>query len=159
MFLPPQTLTICRLKKKRTLKGLSTSFIESLKENAERLKIEAPYALTLIILCYIPFMQNAENRELREKLIKARFSQCYGEDKNNNENLILEIVATRAKRAKLLGFENHADYVLKNRMALNETTVMNFLQELTEKSLPAAKRETEELINFARENGFEGEFL
>ena len=103
-------------------------------------------------------MQNAENRELREKLMKARSSQCFGEDKNNNENLILEIVATRTERAKLLGFQNHADYVLKNRMALNETTVMNFLQELTEKSLTAAKRETEELINFATQNGFNGEF-
>ena len=69
-------------------------------------------------------MQNSENRALREKLMKARVSQCFGKDKKNNEELILQILQARKERAKLLGFDNHADYILKNRMALNESTVM-----------------------------------
>jgi len=146
------------IENEEDLKGLTNSFIDSLKENAQRLKIDSPYAVTLDYPSYIPFMQNSENRELREKLMRARASQCFGEDKHNNENLILDILSARAERAMLLGFANHADYILKNRMALDENTVLNFLDELTSKSLPAAKKEMEELISFARENGFEGEF-
>jgi len=146
------------IENEEDLKGLTNSFIDSLKENAQRLKIDAPYAVTLDYPSYIPFMQNSENRELREKLMRTRASQCFGEDKHNNENLILDILSTRAERAMLLGFANHADYILKNRMALDENTVLNFLDELTSKSLPAAKKEMEELISFAKENGFEGEF-
>jgi len=146
------------IENEEDLKGLTNSFIDSLKENAQRLKIDSPYAVTLDYPSYIPFMQNSENRELREKLMRARASQCFGEDKHNNENLILDILSARAERAMLLGFANHADYILKNRMALDENTVLNFLDELTSKSLPAAKKEMEELIYFAKENGFEGEF-
>ena len=138
--------------------GLTDGFIESLKENAQRLKLDVPYAVTLDYPSYIPFMQNSENRALREKLMKARASQCFGQDKHNNENLILKILQARSERSKLLGFDNHADYILKNRMALNEGTVMDFLSELTTKSLPAAKREIKELITFANENGFKGQF-
>ena len=89
------------IENEEDLKGLTDGFVESLKENAQRLKIDSLYAVTLDYPSYIPFMQNSENRELREKLMRARASQCFGEDKHNNENLILDILSARAERAML----------------------------------------------------------
>ncbi len=136
------------------LKGLSNNFIDSLKENAERLKITSPYAVTLDFPSYGPFMQTSENRSLREELYKARASLCFSGSKNDNQNLIKNILKLRLDRATLLGFNDHAEYVLSDRMALSEDTVMEFLQNLAEKSYPAAKNEMLELSDFAKQNGF-----
>ena len=144
------------IENEEDLKGLSQGFIDSMKEDAERLKISAPYAVTLDYPSYIPFMQNSENRELRETLYKVRASLCFSGEKNNNQQLIKDILQARKEKALLLGFKNHADFILQNRMALTEETVMSFLKDLADKSYPAAKKEVKELEDFARENGFEG---
>jgi peptidyl-dipeptidase Dcp len=140
------------------LKGLSQGFINSMKEDAERLKISSPYAVTLDYPSYLPFMQNSEKRELREQVFKARSSLCFSCEQNNNKDLIKKILEYRRDKAILLGFKNHADFTLKNRMALTESTVMSFLKDLADKSFPAAKNEAKELESFARKNGFEGTF-
>ncbi len=140
------------------LKGLTSDFIDSLKENARRFKTDAPYAVTLDYPSYIPFLQNSENRQLREKIYKARASLCFSGKDYNNQELIKKILKIRKDRANLLGFENHAEYILKNRMAQKQETVMNFLHDLASKSIPAAKAELKELEEFSRQRGFEQDF-
>ena len=102
-------------------------------------------------------MQYAENRELREKLYRARMSLCFNETETSNIENIKNLVRLRDERAKLLGFSNHASFTLKKRMAETEETVYSFLEDLKLKALPKAKQELEELQSFAQENGFVGD--
>ena len=77
---------------------------------------------------YVPFMQYAQNRELREKLYRARMSLCFNESETSNINNIKELVQLRDQRARLLGFSNHAEFTLKKRMAKKKKRFFLFLK-------------------------------
>jgi peptidyl-dipeptidase Dcp len=64
---------------------------------------------------------------------------------------VLDIVRLRHQRAQLLGYENHAQYVLEERMAKSPATVFDFSQNILDKALPAAKAEMETLKNYGKE--------
>jgi Zn-dependent oligopeptidase len=101
---------------------------------------------------YVPFMKFANNRGLREDLYKAFTSKGYLNNKNNNEKIVLEIVSLRHQRALLLGYENHATYVLEERMAKSPKAVQSFLQSILDKALPAAQKEFKALEAFAKDH-------
>src|SRR5690606_22104223 len=65
--------------------------------------------------------------------------------------IVLKIVQLRHQRANLLGYKTHADFVLEERMAENPENVQHFLNELLEKSKPAAEKELKELTDFAQQ--------
>ena len=75
---------------------------------------------------YVPFMQYAQNRGLREKLYRARMSLCFNESETSNIKNIKELVQLRDERSRLLGFSNHAEFTLKKRMAEKEEKVFFF---------------------------------
>ena len=118
----------------------------------EKAKIEKDgktvYRFTLQQPSYISYMTYGSNRELREKLYKAYTTRA-----PENEKLIEEILALRDEKAKLLGFKNYAELSLKTKMAESPEEVIQFLENLAEKSKPQAKREYEELDRFAKEQG------
>ena len=77
-------------------------------------------------------------------------------NENNNEKVLLSIVKLRYDRAKLLGYDSHADFVLEERMAKDELTVRQFLTDLNEKAKPKAQEEWNEIIAFGKDNhGYE----
>ena len=138
------------------VKGLPEGIKEAFKEAAAEKGQEGKYLVNLDYPSYVPFMQYAQNRELREKLYRARMSLCFNESETSNINNIKELVQLRDQRARLLGYSNHAEFTLKKRMAEKEEKVFSFLEELKLKALPKAKEELEELKAFAKNNGFEG---
>ncbi len=97
-----------------------------------------------------PFMQFADNRERREEIWRAFADRGFGGEYDNCEN-ILKIVALKNERAKLLGFKNHADFVLSERMAQSAENVMSFLTKLKDAYKPGAEKELAELRAFAKE--------
>ena len=103
---------------------------------------------------YGPFMQYSTNRELRKQMYMAYNTKAVGGELDNCEN-VKKIVDLRIQSANLLGYETYADYALEDRMAKSKDTVNNFLAELLEPSVPAAKKEVEDIFNYAKENGFE----
>jgi len=103
---------------------------------------------------YIAFMKFADNRKLREELYKAYTSRAYHSNTNNNEETIRKIVNLRLERAKLLGYPNHATFVLEERMAENPVRVNSFLQQLHEASRPSALQDLADVKEFARGQGF-----
>jgi Zn-dependent oligopeptidase len=135
---------------KDDLKGLSAQQLEEAKETAKE-KGKKGYVFTLHYPSYIPFMKFCENRNLRRELYLAFGKRGFQNNKNNNENTIKAIVSLRDKRAKLLGFETHAHYVLQERMAKSPENVHNFLDELLVKSKPFAENELKEIKAFAKE--------
>ena len=135
---------------KNDLKGLPQYAIDQAKADAEQKNHEG-WLITLQAPSYIPFMQYAENRELREKLFRANGVKAYQNNEFNNEENVKNIVKLRHERAKILGYKTHADYVLEERMAKKPTTVLDFLNDLLTKAKPFAEKEIEELTAFAKE--------
>ncbi len=126
---------------------------ESAKEAAELLaqqKEKEGWLFTLDYPSYIPFMTYAKNRELRKKLSIAMGKKGFQNNKNNNEQIVLDIVSLRNKRALLLGYNSHAHFVLEDRMAETPETVLSFLNDLLEKAKPAAEREFKNLEEYAK---------
>ena len=103
---------------------------------------------------YSAFMQYSTNRELRKQLYMAYNSKAVGGEFDNLENA-RKIVDLRIQSANILGYKTYADYALEDRMAKNTETVNNFLAELLEPSIPAAKAEVEAIYEYAKENGFD----
>ena len=138
------------------LNGLPDDAKTAAKEAAETKGKSDSWLITLEFPSYIPFMTYADNRTLREQVWRA-FSRRAFEDKFDNQDNVKKIVALRHKRAQLLGYKTHADYVLERRMAQDKSTVMDFLSDLETYARPAAMRDLEAIKNFAKKEGFTDE--
>ncbi|WP_413531815.1 M3 family metallopeptidase [Empedobacter brevis] len=139
-----------KISDENDLKGLPQYAIDQAKADAEQKNYEG-WLITLQAPSYIPFMQYAENRELREKLFRANGVKAYQNNEYNNEENVKNIVKLRHERAKILGYKTHADYVLEERMAKTPKTVLDFLNDLLTKAKPFAEKEIEEIVEFAKE--------
>lgn len=137
------------------LKGLPEAVVEGAAMAAKEANQEGKWLFSLQYPSYIPFMTYAESRPLREKLFKAFGARCFDGGENDNKEIVKEIVKARNEKAKLLGFKNYADYVLEKRMAPSPTAVVEFLTDLEQKAHPAAHKEVEDVIEYAKENGAE----
>lgn len=136
------------ITEKAKLKGLPDSAIEMAKEEAENRNLKG-WVFTLQMPSYLSFMKFAQNRELREKMFRANGAKAFRNNDKNNAEIIKKIVRLRFERAKLLGFETHADFVLDERMAKSKENVKSFLDDLLKKAFPLAKKEIEILADFA----------
>ena len=134
------------------LSGLPDHAIAGARQAAEDKGYDGKWLFTLDYPSYGPFTMYADNRALREKMWLAFCNKAY-KDKYDNCNHILEIVRLRDEKARLLGYKNHAAFVLERRMAKTPETVMNFLNTLLKAYKPAAEADLEALQAFASENG------
>ena len=146
------------IEDKKDLAGLPDTAIAGAKQMAEDKGYDGKWLITLDYPSFGPFMTYADNRELRKKVWRAFGNRAY-QDKYDNCEIILKIVRLRDERAKLLGYKNHADFVLERRMAKTPQNVMGFLEKLLKAYKPAAERELEELKKFAISEGFAEEIM
>lgn len=146
------------IKDKNELAGLPESALEAAALAAKQAKEEG-YLFNLQYPSYGPVMKYAENRDLREKLYKARASIAFKNNEFNNTEIIRQITSLRLEKANLLGFNSYADYVLANRMAENADNVNSFLKDLLEASHKYTLNDIKEVEEFARKNGFKGKTL
>jgi peptidyl-dipeptidase Dcp len=135
----------------KELKGIPDQVREMAADIAKS-KNKTGWVFTLDYPSYVPFMTYLEDRSLRRKMSLAFGKRGFQENDHNNSEIILKLIELRKKRAELLGYESHASFVLEERMAGSEENVNNFLEDLYQKALPAAKKEWEELEDFAKEN-------
>lgn len=132
------------------LDGLPDS-VKTAAEDLAKSKEKEGWLFNLDYPSYVPFMKFSTQRSLREKMYKAFTSKGFQKNENNNEAIVLNIVRLRHQRAQLLGYENHAQYVLEERMAKSPATVFDFSQNILDKALPAAKAEMETLKTYGKE--------
>ncbi len=132
------------------LAGLPDSAKTMAKETAKKKDKADAWVFTLQAPSYIPFMENATNRELREELYKAYMSKANKGDERDNKEVVKKIVALRAEIASLLGYESYAAYVLEERMAGSSKQVNDFLGDLLDKAKPMAEKEVIEIREFAK---------
>jgi peptidyl-dipeptidase Dcp len=137
---------------KADLAGLPESLVEMAVMEAKKREKDG-WVFTLHFPSYIPFMQYAERRDLREKMLKAYSSRAFKGNKSDNSANVLKIANLRLKIAKMLGFSNFAEMILGDRMADTPAKVEKFLNELDIASKPAALRDYEAISKFAEESG------
>ena len=116
---------------------------------------EKGWTVTLKAPSYVPFVTYSSQRDLKEKLSRARGTCAIGGKFDNTEN-IRKITALRLKIANLLGYKCYADYVLDNRMAEKTETVNSFLAELLAQTKKYADKDYKTLNKYARSLGFKG---
>ena len=137
---------------KKDLAGLPESEIEAAAQLAKAKKRDG-WMFNLQGPSYNAFMKFADNRKLREEIYKAYNSKGYHQNSYNNEETVREIVNLRLERAKLLGYPNHAAFVLEERMAESPAKVNAFLEQLHEASRPGALQDLADVKAFAKSNG------
>ncbi len=138
----------------KDLAGIPEAILEQYREEAKERKLEG-FVVTLQYPSFLPLMTYAENRELRKELALANGKKSFQNNEFDNQNLIREIISLKQEKAKLLGYENYADYVLEERMAKSPSKVKSFLKELSEKAKPFAEKEIEALKKLAKADGIE----
>ncbi len=115
------------------------------------------WKLTLHGPCYLPVMQYADFRPLREQMYRAyvtRASALSLADKAadwDNSNVMLRILALRAEAAQLLGYNNFAELSLATKMAQSPAQVIEFIRNLAARAKPFAENDMAELTLFARQ--------
>jgi peptidyl-dipeptidase Dcp len=141
------------VEKKEELAGLPPAMVDAAAAAARKAGLEGKWVFTLQKPSWIPFLQYATNRELREKLYRA---YCNRGDNNNefdNKRIVARIAALRVARAQLLGYPNHAAYVLEENMAKTPAAVYDFLQKLWDPALAVAQKERDAMQAMIRKEG------
>jgi len=127
------------------LAGLPQTSIDAAAEQAKAEGMEGKWVFTLSKPSLIPFLQFANNRDLREKMYKAYYNRGDNNNEFDNKKLINEMVNLRLKKAQLFGFDNYADYVLDVNMAKDSKTVDKFLIDIFNPAQVLAKKELAEM--------------
>lgn len=121
------------------LQGLGEDYIQKLSKTDD-----GKYLVTLDYPDYVPFMQNADDEQARKEL-EFKFNRRGGQE---NVDLLEKTLTLRREIARLLGYKNHAELRLEDRMAKNPKTVMAFLKDLQKKLKPLGKKEDKEMIAY-----------
>ncbi len=109
------------------------------------------WKLTLKMPCYLPVMQYAQDRSLREALYRGygTVASEQGDARYDNSPLIEELLALRAEESGLLGLGTFAALRLQTRMARDAREVTVFLRDLAARAKPFAERDLAELKAYA----------
>lgn len=113
------------------------------------------YVFTLHLPSYMPVMQYADNRALRETLYHAYATRAseFGMPEWNNTPLIKDILKLKQEEAHMLGFKNYAELSLATKMADTPKQVTDFLDTLAKRAKPYAERDMQELVAYANKLG------
>jgi peptidyl-dipeptidase Dcp len=127
--------------------------VDAAAESAREAGLDGKWVFTLDKPSLIPFLQYAENRSLREKMFMAYINRGGNNNENDNKEVINRIVNARIERAKLLGYPNHAAFVLDENMAKNTQTVMPFLEKIWTRAQAQARKEVADMQEIIRSEG------
>ncbi|KAL0672507.1 hypothetical protein Bca4012_000487 [Brassica carinata] len=110
-----------------------------------------PWLITLDAPSYLPVMQHAKNRALREEVYRAYLSRASSGELDNTA-IIDQILKLRLEKAKLLGYRNYAEVSMATKMATVETAD-ELLEKLRSASWAPAVQDIEDLKSFAKDQG------
>ena len=133
------------------LSGLPEDVLQTAQETAQAAS-KTGWLFTLKAPSYVPVMQYANNRGLREKMYRAYGTRAseFGKAGQDNTPLMDEIVQLRGEEASLLGFANYGELSLASKMADGPQQVVEFMRELAQRARPFAEKDLVELREFAR---------
>jgi oligopeptidase A len=134
------------------LAGVPGDVLDAMRAAAET-DGKSGWKITLHMPSYLPVLQYADNRELREQLYRAYVTRAseLGKPEFDNTPLIASILKLRREAAVLLGFNSYAEVSLAAKMADTPAEVLKFLDELGVRARPYAEQDFNELKAFARD--------
>ena len=138
------------------LAGLPERVVAGAADAAAKNKLEGKWLFTLHVPSFGPFMQYSDRRELRRKLFEAYTSKADHGGESDNKAVASRSAALRAERAKLLGYESHAHFVLEENMAKTPERVSQLLDRIWNPAKAVAAREAETLREMAAADGVKG---
>jgi len=133
------------------LAGIPADVLAAAREAAAE-EARSGWKLTLRMPCYLPVMQYAHDRTLRETLHRAFVTRAseFGKPDWDNTDLVVRILKLRREAAQLLGYRDFAELSLVPKMARSPAEVLAFLDDLATRGKPYAERDMAELRDFAR---------
>ena len=136
--------------------GIPDDVLEAAREAAQKDEKQTDgkgWKFTLHMPSYLPVMQYADDRALREKMYHASSTRAseFGKAEWDNAPLIARIVPLRREIARLLGYQDFAEVSLVPKMAKSSSQVLAFLDDLARRARPFAEKDVEELKTFARD--------
>ena len=139
------------VEQRSEVQGLPEDVLQTAREAADAAG-KTGWLFTLKAPSYLPVMQFADNRTLRERIYRAYATRAseFGKPDWDNSPLMDEIVQLRAEEAELLGFANYGELSLAAKMAETPQQVVDFSRELAQRARPFAERDLDELRAFAR---------
>jgi peptidyl-dipeptidase Dcp len=132
------------------LAGLTDAEVQTAADAAAERGLDGKYVLPLSNTTGQPLLASLENRALRRRIMEMSQARGSQGGEYDNREVVSRVVRLRAERAALLGYENHADYVLEDQTALTTEAVNERLAELTPAAVANARREAralEEMID------------
>lgn len=129
----------------KDLAGLTETQIANAAQEADKAGLTGKWVFKLQNPSVLPFLQNAENRALREEIFNAYINRGNNGNEFDNNEVVKKLINLRLEKAKLMGYDNYAAFVLEERMAKNEKNVYNLLDELWAPSLKKAKEELSDI--------------
>ena len=135
------------------LTGLDQALITAAREEAAARDLDGKYVLPLLNTSSQPALASLQNRALREIIHSISLSRgSRGGDFDNTE-VLSNVLRLRAERAQLLGYDNHAHFILEDRTAQTVAAVNNRLAELTTPALANVNREAVDLQQMIYDDG------
>ncbi|NGX84678.1 M3 family metallopeptidase [Aequorivita sp. KMM 9714] len=132
---------------KEELAGLDEDYLKSIENEDGK-----GWTVALLNTTQQPLLSSLENRATREKLFKAAFHRA-DQGANNTSDIIKELVEVRAQKAKLLGFNNYAEWSLQKTMAKSPATINKFFEGLIAAATAKAQVEADEIQKMVKSKG------
>jgi len=129
----------------KDLAGLPQNVITAAAEAAAERGQPGKWAFTLQSPSIFPFLQYAENRGLRQQIYQAYIHRCDHNNETDNKALLSKVAALRVRKANLLGYPSHADFVLEENMAKKPEAVYALLEQLWRPAQARARQEVADM--------------
>lgn len=141
------------IEKQEDLAGLPQEIIDAAAVDAKAKNKEGKWLFTLSNSSVMPFLQYSSKRELRQTLFNAYQKRGNNDNDKDNKETVRKIANLRMEKAQLLGYKNHAAYVLEESMAKTPQTVNGLLEKLWIPALAKAKVEASDIAEMMRKEG------
>ncbi len=135
------------------LAGLSEDQIAAAAEAAKARDLEGKYVIALLNTSGQPALSSLENRELRRRIMQVSLARGSGGGEFDNREVVSRMARLRAERAALLGYPNHAAYILEEQTAQTVEAVNDRLASLVPPAVANARREATDLQTMAAADG------
>ena len=139
------------------LKGLPTPLIEAAAKEAEDNNQKGKWVFTLSNSSVMPFLQYAQDRELRQEIWNAYQMRGNNDNEYDNKEVLQKIANLRLEKAHILGYKSHAAYVLEESMSKTPEGAMDLLNQLWQPALQKAKNEAADIQTLMQEDGIQGD--
>lgn len=146
------------VENKDDLAGLPESSIAAAAEMAKSKGMDGKWMFDLSYPSYFPFMTYAQNRELRQKMFEGYSTRGYLPNDTNNTAIVEELTNLRVEKAKLLGYESYAAYILDKNMAKEPRNVYELIETLWQPSIKLAGEELTDMKKIMVKDGVKGDF-